>query len=53
MRHQPRLARQLLATSIALGMTAPAFAAFIDDSKAAVDARNFYMNRDFRQSGAA
>lgn len=53
MRHQPRLARQLLATSIALGMTAPAFAAFIDDSKAAVDARNFYMNRDFRQSGAS
>lgn len=53
MRHQPRLARQLLATSIALGLTAPAHAAFFDDSKAAVDARNFYMNRDFRQSGAS
>lgn len=53
MRHQPRLARQLLATSIALGMTAPVYAAFFDDSKAAVDARNFYMNRDFRQSGAS
>ncbi len=29
-----------------------ASAAFIEDSKAAVELRNFYMNRDFRQSGA-
>jgi len=28
--------------------TNPASAAFIEDSKAAVELRNFYMNRDFR-----
>ncbi|WP_175653771.1 OprD family porin [Pseudomonas sp. Marseille-P9899] len=28
-------------------------AAFLDDSKASVEARNFYFNRDFRQDGAA
>jgi len=33
--------------------TSPASAAFIEDSKASIDLRNFYMNRDFRQSGAA
>jgi len=33
--------------------SSPASAAFVDDSKAALDARNFYMNRDFRQNGAA
>ena len=52
MRHKPNPARQLLAVSIALGLTAPAFADFVNDSKAALDARNFYMNRDFRQQGA-
>ncbi len=52
MRHKPTFARQLLATSIALGLAAPAFAAFVDDSKAVLDTRNFYMNRDFRQHGA-
>ncbi|WP_095157870.1 OprD family porin [Pseudomonas sp. Irchel 3E13] len=30
-----------------------AHAAFLDDSKASVEARNFYFNRDFRQDGAA
>ena len=53
MRHTPKFARQLLGASIALGLAAPASAAFIDDSKAVLDARNFYMNRDFRQDGAA
>ncbi|UTW05906.1 OprD family porin [Pseudomonas benzenivorans] len=53
MRQKPTLSCQLLATSIALGLTPSAFAAFVDDSKATLDARNFYMNRDFRQSGAA
>jgi len=38
--------------AIALGATNVASAAFIEDSKAAVELRNFYMNRDFRQSGA-
>ncbi|EQM72262.1 OprD family porin, partial [Stutzerimonas stutzeri] len=28
-------------------------AAFLDDSKASVELRNFYMNRDFRESGAS
>ncbi|MCQ2030685.1 OprD family porin [Stutzerimonas zhaodongensis] len=37
----------------ALGTSSMASAAFLDDSKASVEARNFYMNRDFRQSGAA
>jgi hypothetical protein len=31
----------------------PAYADFITDSKASVDLRNYYFNRDFRQSGAA
>jgi len=39
--------------AIALGASNVASAAFIEDSKAAVELRNFYMNRDFRQSGAA
>jgi len=43
----------LLAASISLGLAAPASAAFIDDSQAVLDARNFYFNRDFRQDGAA
>ena len=28
--------------------TPPASAAFVEDSKASIDLRNFYMNRDFR-----
>src|SRR3990167_5270594 len=53
MPHTLKLARQLLGAGIALGLAAPASAAFIADSKAVLDARNFYMNRDFRQDGAA
>ena len=53
MPHTPKFTRQLLATGIALGLAAPAFAALVDDSKAVLEARNFYMNRDFRQDGAA
>ena len=34
----------------ALGMSTTASAAFFDDSKAAIELRNFYMNRDFRGS---
>ncbi|HBM08470.1 outer membrane porin, OprD family [Pseudomonas sp. Choline-3u-10] len=44
--------RNLLCASVALSITGPASAAFLDDSKASVELRNFYMNRDFRQSGA-
>lgn len=53
MRHNPIRTRQMLAASIALGLSTPALAAFVDDSKAVLDTRNFYMNRDFRQDGAA
>jgi len=48
--------RTFLLSSLAaaiLGMSNTASAAFIEDSKASIDLRNFYMNRDFRQSGAA
>ena len=43
--------RTFLLSSLAaaiLGMSTTASAAFIEDSKAAVELRNFYMNRDFR-----
>lgn len=47
----------LLARSISVGTLAVAFsipmmaqAAFIEDSKASLELRNFYMNRDFRNS---
>lgn len=43
----------VLYTGTALGIAGPASAAFLDDSHATLDLRNFYMNRDFRQSGAA
>ncbi len=36
----------------ALGVSTTASAAFFDDSKAAVELRNFYMSRDFRGSEA-
>ena len=36
----------------ALGVSTTASAAFFDDSKAAVELRNFYMNRDYRNSDA-
>jgi hypothetical protein len=43
-----------LASALLLGSAMPtlALADFIDDSKASVEMRNFYFNRDFRQSGA-
>ncbi|MCI0916790.1 OprD family porin [Pseudomonas stutzeri] len=37
----------------ALGTSTMASAAFLDDSKGSVELRNFYMNRDFRESGAS
>jgi len=37
----------------AVGISTPASADFISDSKANLEARNFYMNRDFRQHNAA
>jgi len=50
MQHDCKTIRQLLCAGAALGIAGPASAAFIDDSKAAVELRNFYMNRDFRGS---
>lgn len=38
--------------TMAIGVSAPASAELITDSKTVFDSRNFYMNRDFRQDGA-
>ncbi len=49
------LSRYFILSSLAasaLGTSSMVSAAFLDDSKASVELRNFYMNRDFRQSGA-
>ena len=43
---------QLTGIAGAIGVCLPASAAFVDDSKASVEMRNFYMNRDFRQANA-
>jgi len=40
-------------TALAALMAAPASAAFVDDAQSRIELRNFYFNRDFRQSGAA
>ncbi|MGX1021174.1 hypothetical protein AB7M33_003850 [Pseudomonas sp. Y3 TE3536] len=42
----------LLCLTPVLGLAAGAQAALLDDSKGSLDLRNFYMNRDFRQSNA-
>jgi len=44
--------RTLTPLALAL-LCGQAQAAFLDDSKASLEARNFYFNRDFRQDGAA
>jgi len=43
----------LLFAALALPFTPPALAGFVDDSKASLELRNHYINRDFRQPGAA
>ncbi len=51
--HLKPLSRFFVFSSLAataLGTSTMASAAFFDDSKAAVELRNFYMNRDFRGS---
>ncbi|WP_278421092.1 OprD family porin [Stutzerimonas kunmingensis] len=48
MRPQHKTLCHILCGGAAVIATSPASAAFIDDSKAAVELRNFYMNRDFR-----
>lgn len=52
MQHDRKTICQLLCAGAALSIAGPASAAFFDDSKAAVELRNFYMNRDFRGSEA-
>ena len=49
------LARGVALAALGTSLTLPTIsqAAFIEDSKASVELRNFYMNRDFRQEGAA
>ncbi|MEE1923785.1 OprD family porin [Pseudomonas sp. 148P] len=44
--------RTLTPLALAL-LCSQAQAAFLDDSKASLESRNFYFNRDFRQDGAA
>ena len=46
------LALAVAAGTLGLSLSQVATAAFIEDSKASVEARNFYFNRDFRQPGA-
>jgi len=48
MRLHHRSVCPLLASALALAVAGPASAAFVEDSKASIDLRNFYMNRDFR-----
>ncbi len=49
------LARSISLGTLAVAMSLPivAQAAFIEDSKASLELRNFYMNRDFRSEGVA
>lgn len=47
------LALAVAASTLGLSLSQVAHADFIGDSKATVEARNFYFNRDFRQEGAA
>ncbi|MES2820185.1 MAG: OprD family porin [Pseudomonadota bacterium] len=43
------LALAVAASTLGLSLTSIAHAAFLEDSKASVEARNFYFNRDFRE----
>lgn len=43
------LALAVAASTLGLSLSQAAFADFIGDSKATIEARNFYFNRDFRQ----
>ena len=49
------LARSISLATLAVAMSLPvaAQAAFIEDSKASLELRNFYMNRDFRSEGVS
>lgn len=47
------LALAVAASTLGLSLSQAAFADFIGDSKATLEARNFYFSRDFRQEGAS
>ncbi|MDE3736732.1 OprD family porin [Pseudomonas resinovorans] len=51
-RHTRLCSSLLLLTGTAIGVVSPAQAEFIKDSKASLELRNFYFNRDFRQENA-
>ncbi|MFZ6050046.1 OprD family porin [Pseudomonas sp. CR3202] len=51
-RHTRLYSSLLLLTGTALGAASPAQAEFVKDSKASLELRNFYFNRDFRQDNA-
>lgn len=44
------IAQTVSLSALGLAMAIPAQAAFIEDSKASLELRNFYMNRDFRNN---
>ncbi len=46
------IAQTVSLSALGLAMAIPAQAAFIEDSKASLELRNFYMNRDFRHDTA-
>ena len=52
MRYDLKTLIHVVCTGSILGAAGSASAAFVGDSKASLDTRNFYMNRDFRQDGA-
>jgi hypothetical protein len=52
-RHTRKIASRLLLAGGVISLSATASAEFIKDSKASVELRNFYFNRDFRQDNAA
>ncbi len=47
------LVTRLLLAGGVIGLSAPASAEFLKDSKASLELRNFYFNRDYRQDNAA
>ncbi|VVO07863.1 OprD family porin [Pseudomonas fluorescens] len=52
-RNTRTLVTRLLLAGGVVGLSAPANAEFIKDSKASLELRNFYFNRDYRQDNAA
>jgi hypothetical protein len=52
-RNTRTLVTRLLLAGGVIGLSAPASAEFLKDSKASLELRNFYFNRDYRQDNAA